>query len=205
MPIEIFPLARRRAVFLFIGAFFLCISNAPHAYSQTEAVPAPKLNIVVVTGEGAMNSIRRPTPQDLAVRVEDEQGRPVAGASVTFHLPDTGPSATFGSDRTVEMVTTDEQGLARITGLRPNNVQGEFRIKLTASYQGKTASALIIETNVMALGSSSEQEGASHTRLYIVLGAAAAAGLGIAVGMAGGHKGGGAASSSGSTAFTGAT
>jgi hypothetical protein len=178
MPIGISPFAHRRALFLFIGAVFLCISNTPRGYSQAQAVPVPPpaVNIVVVTGEGAMNSIRRPTPQDLAVRVEDEQGRPVAGASVTFHLPDTGPSATFGSDRTVEIVTTDEQGVARITGLRPNNVQGEFRIRVTASYQGKSASALITETNVMALGSSSEQEGTSHKRLYIVLGAAAAAG-----------------------------
>jgi hypothetical protein len=193
MPFEtIPPFTRRRALLLLFCTFLFSAWRAPLAQAQAQVFPAPGLNIVVLTGGETMNSIRRPVSQDLAVRVEDEKKQPVAGAAVTFLLPDTGPSARFPDDRRVGMVTTNSQGEARVTGLRPNGVQGEFQIKVSASYQGKTASALITQTNVMALGPT--EAGSSHKRLLIILGAAA--GAGVAIALAKGSGGGGPSSSS---------
>jgi hypothetical protein len=191
MSVKTFRFAGRPALLLLLCAFAFCLLKAPLAQAQAQTPPAPGLNIVVLTGEGAMNSIRDPKPQDLTVRVEDEDKQPVVGASVTFQLPGSGPSAIFPDYRRVEMVTTNLQGEARVLGLRPNSVQGEFQIKVSASYQGKTATTVITQTNVMALGPA--EGGFSHKRLLIILGAAAGAGVAIAVAKGGsGGSGGGA-------------
>jgi len=59
----------------------------PLSAQQAPALP-PK--IAVLEGEGAVNSIRQGTIQDLLVRVTDQENRPLAGASLTFILPASG-------------------------------------------------------------------------------------------------------------------
>ena len=111
---------------------------------------APKLTITVVEGEGAINNIRQRTARDPIVQVEDENRRPVAGAVVVFMLPEQGPSGAFAGGLKTLTVLTDEQGRAAARGLQPNNVAGTMEIRVTASYQGQTASTSIVQTNAMA-------------------------------------------------------
>ncbi len=107
-----------------------------------------ELKIVVVEGQGAVNNIRQRTAREPVVEVQDSNGRPVAGASVTFILPQNGPSGVFPNGTNVLTMVTDETGRAAGLGLRPNNVAGEFRMRVAATHQGRSASASIAQTNV---------------------------------------------------------
>ncbi len=115
-----------------------------------QAPTAPKLKIVILEGEGAINNVRQRTARDPIVQVTDENDRPVAGAVVTFLLPDRGAGASFANGAKSLSVTTDAQGRAVATGLQSNNVPGEYQMRVTASHQGQTASAVISQTNVAA-------------------------------------------------------
>src|SRR5258708_4510763 len=105
----------------------LLVSEFATAPLRAQVESIPSLRIVVLSGDAAMNSIRRPAPQELVVRVENESQRPLPGVSVTFQAPAQGPSARFRDDSAIAMVTTDLKGEARATLARPNEVQGEFQ------------------------------------------------------------------------------
>ncbi len=115
-----------------------------------QAEQAPKLQIVILEGEGAINNIRQRTAREPIVQVEDENHKPVAGAVVLFALPSQGPSGVFANGQTSMTVMTNAQGRAVATGLKPNGVQGNLQIRVNASYQGRTASATISQTNALA-------------------------------------------------------
>src|SRR5689334_10476333 len=84
----------------------------PAAPPLTAQAPAPKLNIVVVEGEGAINNIRQRTAREPIVQVEDENHRPVAGAAVVFTLPSNGAGGAFANGAHTLTTVTDAQGRA---------------------------------------------------------------------------------------------
>jgi hypothetical protein len=118
------------------------------ALQASQSQPVAKLNIVIVEGQGAVNNIRQRTAREPVVQIQDANRRPVAGAAVTFILPSAGPSGVFPNGSSVVTTVTDENGQAAALGLRPNNMPGEFQIRVTAAYRGQTASASISQTNV---------------------------------------------------------
>lgn len=107
-----------------------------------------QLEIVVLEGDRAVNDIRKRTAREPVVEIRDAAGRPVPGASVTFILPESGPSGMLPNGSRLLTTTSDEKGQAAAIGLRPNHVAGEFQIRVTASHQGQTASATLTQTNV---------------------------------------------------------
>lgn len=153
------------------------LSSAPAA-AAAQAQEVGKLNIVILEGEGAINNIRQRTAREPIVQVEDENHRPIAGAVVLFSLPDRGASGVFANGQTSMAVTTDAQGRAVATGLRPNNVQGDFQIRVHASYQGKTASTSITQSNAIAAAAvaAGGVSGKTIGILIAIAGAAAAGG-----------------------------
>src|SRR5277367_3384090 len=94
---------------------------------------APRLNLVIIEGDGAINNIRQRTAREPIVQVEDENHKPVAGAAVLFLLPDHGSGGTFANGSHSLSVTTNAQGQATAHGIHVNNVQGPFQITVTAS------------------------------------------------------------------------
>src|SRR5438067_1042477 len=58
----------------------------------------PGLRIVIVQGDSAQNVLLQIPPKPLAIRVQDANNRPVAGVSVVFTAPDSGPSGDFAND-----------------------------------------------------------------------------------------------------------
>lgn len=140
------------------------------------ATDAPKIEIV--EGDGAINNIRLHHAKEPVVRVTDADGHPTPNAAVTFLLPNNGPSGTFADGRTFLSVMTDENGQAVGHGLRPNTSAGQFQIRVTASFEGKSATASVTQTNAEPASG-----GSAKTILVVLLvGAAAAAGAGIALG-----------------------
>jgi hypothetical protein len=134
---------------------------------------APQLKIVILEGDGAVNNVRQRTARDPVVEVRDENDRPVAGAVVTFLLPDRGPGAVFSDGAKSLSVTTDAQGRAVATGLQANTAEGNYQIRVTASHEGQTAGAVISQTNVLAAAAAGIAAGKLALILAIVGGAAA--------------------------------
>jgi hypothetical protein len=105
------------------------------------------LTVRLVEGDGAINSIRLRRAHDPVVQVVDAAGEPLGGAMVTFLLPASGPSGSFGESGLSLTVQTDTRGMATGRGLRPNSVAGQFRIRITASRGGETGAATLVQTN----------------------------------------------------------
>jgi hypothetical protein len=141
--------------------------------------PAPRLNLVIVEGEGAINNIKQRTAREPIVQVEDENHKPIAGAAVVFALPSNGASGAFGSSGQTLTTVSDAQGRAVGRGLRPNNVQGQYRIHVTASKDGQTATADIAMSNALAAGAAAGAAGVSGKLIAIlaIAGGALAGGL----------------------------
>jgi hypothetical protein len=147
------------------------------------------LSINIVEGEGAINNIRQRVNREPIVQVEDQNHKPIAGAVVVFFLPDNGASGTFPDGSHMLMTVTDNQGRASARGIRPNGQSGPMAIRVTANFQGLTASSVITQTNLAAAATASGFAGLSlAAKLAIILGiagGAAAAGAIIAT-----HTGG---------------
>lgn len=139
------------------------------------AQDVPKLNLVIVEGDGAINNIKQRTAREPVVQVEDENHRPVAGAAVLFDLPSQGASGTFPGGGHSLTVMTDDQGRAVARGLRPNNVQGQYQIQVTASKNGQSAHATINQSNALAVAGAAAAAGISGKLIAVIVVAAAAA------------------------------
>lgn len=164
------------------------------AQDQPAAGSSDDLTIVIVEGDGGINNIKKGIATKPVVEVHDRNKRPLAGALVTFTLPNYGASGTFADGSQVFSVTTDAAGRAS-AALKPNHVAGEFKIDVRASFQGHTATTSIAQTNAVA-GAAAGSAGAAaaaaagHSHLLviaIVIGAtvAGAVAAGVAV-----HEGG---------------
>ena len=128
------------------------------------------LQVNVIEGEAAINNVRTHTGHDPLVEVRDRSGVPIAGASVTFQLPGSGPGGTFAGSRTL-VTQTDEHGQAAGRALLPNSLSGPFEIRVTASYKSETASTVITQTNAAPAE-------AKSSRKYWILALVAGAGAG---------------------------
>ena len=159
------------------------------------AARAEGLKLVVVEGEGALNSIEARRAKEPMVRVEDEEGRAVAGAAVSFILPVQGAGGYFDGHESSLTVTTGAGGIAVGRGLKPNNVAGPFAIHATASSGGQTATATIHQTNVAPLVT---RGNGKKIALLAIIGGAAVGGVVAATRGTGGAAPGGNAAVPGS-------
>jgi len=115
------------------------VAAGPVIGGAAQQAPA-KLNLVIVEGEGAINNIRQRTAREPIVQVEDENHRPVAGATVVFLLPSSGPGGSFPGGARSLTVVTGKNGRAVAKGFVHNGQAGKFQIQVNASYQNLTAS-----------------------------------------------------------------
>jgi hypothetical protein len=162
-------------------AMLLVRQPASACASQAQAAPAPAagamLNIVVVKGEGAINNIKQRTAREIVIQVEDENRKPVAGAAVAFLLPNSGPSAVFADGGNMFTAVTDQNGRVSVQSLKPNQTVGNYSINVTASHSGLRAAIVIGQSNILPVTIA----GMSVGLFALVAGAAAAAGIALAV------------------------
>jgi hypothetical protein len=114
----------------------------------------PGVHITVVAGEGVTHNITQIEKKgryDPIVQVEDENGKPLHGASVVFALPAQGPGGIFENGTQTLIVTTDAHGRATARGIRLNKLTGPFSIHVTASYKGLSANGAISQTTISAV------------------------------------------------------
>jgi len=174
------------AVFLLLAGS-LPAQQTPSAVPAQPAPPAAKpapgpksLKIAATQGEGAKNSIKARSATQPAVEVRDENDKPVANAQVIFQLPASGPGGVFHDWMRTQTARTDERGQATASGFTPNDIEGRFNIKVTASAGEATTSVVIAQSNIERAGK--DLTVAGKTRWWkpeLILGIAAAAGGGI--------------------------
>jgi hypothetical protein len=163
------------------SAFLSCLLltnllRAQPLEQQPAPAAAPALFINIVEGEGTLNNIKQRVNREPIVQVEDENHKPIAGAAVVFFLPTSGPSGTFANGSQTLTVTTDSVGRAAATGIHPNSKTGKFQIRVNASANGQTASAIITQSNIAGVSPG----GGLSTPMKILIAS------GVAVGIAAG-------------------
>ncbi len=144
------------------------------------------LHIRVVEGEGAVYAPGSRSARPLTVEVTDETGAPVAGAAVSFHLPEEGPGGLFANNIQTDVAVTDSHGHASVRGLQLNRTSGRFMILIVASKEqaraGIASFQYIAEPGSGAgPGGHPAKAGSSHGhKKWIVVAAAVLAGGGAA-------------------------
>ena len=166
------------------------VLSMPPVWAQQALVSqAGNLKIVIVEGEGAKNSIRTRSAIQPVVEVRDEADKPVPGAEVVFQLPAAGPGGVFNGWMRTQTVKTNAEGRAAASGFTPNEEEGRFNIRVTATHANSTGSAVISQANIRGTGSgSTARSGGRNWKLWAILGAAAIAG-GAAAAAAGDGNG----------------
>ncbi len=87
----------------------------------------------MVEGEGAVHGPGARSTRPLTVEVTDENGKPVEGAAVSFHLPEEGAGGSFPNGLRTAVATTDARGRASVHGLQANRIPGRFQVRILAS------------------------------------------------------------------------
>jgi hypothetical protein len=193
-------LARTGRVFRLILAFLAGLSAAQVLVAQ-ESNPGegekPKLKIVILEGDGAINNLRQRVSREPVIQVVDENNKPVAGAMVMFTLPDYGAGASFANGAKTLLAYTNAEGKAIATGLKANAAAGKFSISVNASYHGSVASGSIAQSNAAAAAAgagagAAAGTGISKTLIAVLAVVGGAAAVGAAVALS--HGNGGSAS-----------
>jgi hypothetical protein len=162
------------------------------AQQPSPATPAPspmatgKLRVIVLEGEGAINSISLRTTVPPVVEIRDENERPVEGAEVIFRLPAAGPGGTFPGQQLTRKTRTNGQGQAAATGFAPNTETGRFRIHVTATSGNLMGETSITQTNVEGVPTAADTgKRRSGWWKWAALAAAGGGGTGLYFGLRG--------------------
>ena len=169
-----FPLLSVRCISLTLACLLL-LQSLPVSL-QAQAVSAPKLKILILDGEGAINSIKLGTAREPIVQVQDENDRPVAGAMVIFTLPDHGASGLFADGTKSLIVHTDTKGQAVARGMKPNQTAGQFKIRVDVTHQGVTTSSAVTQSNALSAAVAAGGVSGKLIAILAIVGGAVAAG-----------------------------
>jgi len=100
------------------------------------------LHIRIVAGDGGNHAPGSHAGKPLTVEVTDATGKPVAGAKVSFQVPEEGPSGLFTNGLRTDLATTDANGRAAVHGLQFNRVAGSFNVRITAAKEQARAGTI---------------------------------------------------------------
>ena len=155
-------------------------AHNPAAAQQAASPPgrsggAPRLRIIVLEGEGAVNHIPTRAATAPVVEIRDQNDQPLEGALVVFQLPASGPGGTFAGGERLHKSITDARGQAGTRGLLINDQAGRFAIKATATFQDLVNTAMISQTNSLKAQSVTASRGRSKW-LWVLIAAGAGAG-----------------------------
>ncbi len=169
--------------------FWLFSVLAGCAVGQT---PVSTLQIQILSGEGAVNYAKSRTNREIIVQVQDENHRPVGGATVALLLPERGAGGTFSNGTGMMTATTDAKGQVLVHAIKPNHIAGNFQIHVTASFHGQTATTTISQVNSLAAASAGgAAAGGAVISTKVVLIVVAAVAAGAAGGAIAATRGGG--------------
>ena len=143
------------------------------------------LLIRIVEGEGAVYPVGSRATRGMTVQITDETGKPVNGATVVFRLPEDGPTGTFSSGMPTELVATGADGRANVWGMQWNRITGPLEVRITAA-KGQARAGTVCGLYLSNTLVSSEPRKVatrgwrSHKKIWIGVGIAGAAFVGVA-------------------------
>jgi hypothetical protein len=150
------------------------------------------LNIRVVEGEGMSYALGSRASRGITVEVTDESARPVAGVSVSFQLPEEGPSGVFLNGGRSDVVTTGEDGRATVWGMKWNKSPGLLKARIVAAKEGVRAGVVVSQvldgTLSEPVTKGASASGGRSRKLLIVAAIAGAAGAGLTASSLRGSK-----------------
>jgi len=150
------------------------------------------LQIRVIEGEGVAYPLGGRATRGVTVQVTDETGKPMENASVSFRLPEEGPSGTFSNGSRLEIATTKSDGKALAWGMQWNRTEGSFEIRITAvkgQARAGTVCAVYLSKATAETGSSSPVKLArNHKWMWITLAVAGGAAVAVAAGAVAGKS-----------------
>ena len=145
------------------------------------------LQIRVLEGEGVAYPLGGRATRGVTIQVTDETGKPVEGSTVSFRLPEEGPSGTFSNGSRAEIATTRADGKASAWGMQWNRTEGSFEIRITA-VKGQARAGTVCAVYLSKLNASVESGSSApvkiarnHKWLWIAVGVAGAAVAVVAV------------------------
>jgi hypothetical protein len=116
------------------------------ALAVTLLVPAAgqvaTLQIRFLAGDGGVHPPGRRAVRPLTVEVTDEAGKPVAAATVSFHLPEDGAGGAFPNGMHTDVATTDAQGRAVMRTVEVGRMPGPFQIRIVSIKEQARAGAV---------------------------------------------------------------
>jgi hypothetical protein len=135
------------------------------------------LQIRVIEGEGTVHLPGSRSTRPITVEITEETGKPVAGAAVSFHLPENGPGGAFVNGLRTEVVVTDGRGRASLHGLLANRIPGRFQIRILASKEQARAGTVSFQYVAEPKGGAATASATpAGRRKWIALAAAVAGG-----------------------------
>lgn len=148
------------------------------------------LQVRVVDGDAAVYAIGSRATRGITVQVTDESGKPVEAATVSFRLPEEGPSGTFSTGSKTEIATTRGDGRASVWGMQWNRTPGSFEVRVTVAKgqtrAGTVCSQFLSDSEGAARSSARTGPRGGHKWLWVALAVAgAAAGGVVATGLTG--------------------
>jgi hypothetical protein len=143
------------------------------------------LQIRILEGDGQIYATGSRATRGLTIQITNETGQPVETATVSFRLPDSGPTGTFASGTRTEIVTTKADGVAAIWGMQWNKTAGPLVVKITAAKGGVRAGAtaqFVLSDSLPAVSKSGMEPRSSKKWLMwtAIIGGGAVAGMAAA-------------------------
>jgi hypothetical protein len=118
------------------------------ALGLTCALSGQSLRIEILRGTASNNNAGAGSAVAPAVRITDNQGKPVSGALVIFTAPSAGPSVDFAGDGPVAHSETDQSGIAVSPHIRPVAANGPLEIEVVAEKSGDSARVSLFQMNL---------------------------------------------------------
>ena len=142
------------------------------------------LQIRVIEGEGVAYPLGGRATRGVTIQVTDETGKPVEGASVSFRLPDEGPSGAFANGSRSEIVTSKADGKAAAWGMQWNRTEGAFDIRITAvkgqARAGTVCPIYLSKTTAETDAPAPMKLGRTHKWMWVAVAIVGGAGIGVA-------------------------
>lgn len=185
---RVFPLSTHLLLVVTNGIVLLATILMQQPADENPAI----LQIRVIEGEGVAYPLGGRATRGVTVQVTDETGRPMENASVSFRLPEEGPSGTFANGSRLEIATTKADGKASAWGMQWNRTEGSFEIRITAvkgQARAGTVCAVYLSKATAETGSSLPVKLArNHKWMWITLAVVGGAGAAVAMGAAAGKS-----------------
>jgi len=146
------------------------------------AQTASGIEVVVLEGDGATNSLAGKSLHPVTIMVQDSAKRPLEGAAVSVILPASGAGGSFGNGSTIETRRTSRDGRVTFSGMHARNLSGSFRADVRVLSQGQRGAAAFSQTNAEIAGPA-ESKWTNKRAMFMLAVIAAGVGIGVAVGL----------------------